>query len=242
MKNLKAEEKFRDELRTFQIELSDYQMSQLNRYYELLIEWNEKINLTTITEYEEVLTKHFLDSLSISGVLKNKENIKMIDVGTGAGFPGIPIKIVYPKISLTLLDSLKKRILFLDEVIAELNLTEIETIHGRAEDCARMKEHREQYDICVSRAVANLAALSELCLPFVKEKGVFISYKSEKADMEIEQAKNAISLFGGDIIEKESFRLPNTDYERNLVRIQKTKQTPMKYPRKAGTPTKQPIL
>lgn len=235
------ENKFIDNLSSFEIRLSDVQLNQFRKYYELLIEWNEKINLTTITEYEDVLTKHFLDSLSIAKLL-NKHNISsLIDIGTGAGFPGIPIKIVYPDIKITLLDSLQKRINFLNEVINELNLPSIETIHGRAEDFANQSSYREQYDVCVSRAVANLSTLSELCMPYVKIGGAFISYKSEKADIEIREAQKAVSLFGGDIIKKTSFVLPSTDYERNLLEVVKLKATPKKYPRKAGTPAKLPI-
>ena len=235
------EEKFIRNLLSFNIQLSEMQLMQFQTYYKMLIEWNEKINLTAITDYEEVLTKHFLDSLSIARVLKEKENIRLIDIGTGAGFPGIPIKIVFPQISVTLLDSLQKRVSFLDEVISELQLSSIDTIHGRAEDFAKQEEYREQYDICVSRAVANLSTLSELCIPFVKVGGSFISYKSEKADMEILEAQKAVTLFGGNAILKNSFTLPDTDFERNLLVIEKINHTPLKYPRKAGTPAKQPI-
>lgn len=235
------EETFIQNLLTFDISLSDLQLNQFRDYYNLLIEWNQKMNLTAITEYPEVLTKHFLDSLSIAKELKEKKDIQLIDIGTGAGFPGIPIKIVYPDISITLLDSLQKRITFLEEVISQLRFSKKETIHGRAEDFAKQKEYREKYDICVSRAVANLSTLSELCIPFVKVGGTFISYKSEKADLEIKEAQKAVSLFGGDIIKKESFILPGTDYERNLLITKKIKETPSKYPRKAGTPAKQPI-
>ncbi len=235
------EKTFKENLKTFEIDLTEKQLEQFRTYYQLLTTWNEKINLTAITEYEEVLTKHFLDSLSIAKIFHEKKPNTLIDIGTGAGFPGIPIKIIYPEIKITLLDSLQKRIGFLNEVINQLKLSEIYTIHGRAEDYAKPGKLREQFDVCVSRAVANLSTLSELCIPFVKTNGKFISYKSEKADEEIANAKNAILLLGGDQVEKISFVLPNTDYERNLVIINKKQKTSSKYPRKAGTPGKQPL-
>lgn len=223
------------------IYLEDKQIEQFCKYYELIIEWNEKINLTAITECEEVAEKHFIDSLSINKIV-NMENVeKIIDVGTGAGFPGIPIKIAYPHLKITLLDSLNKRIKFLREVISILELENIEVIHGRAEDIARKEEYREKYDICVSRAVANLSTLSEYCLPFVKVGGSFISYKAEKADEEIKKAENAISILGGIVEKTEKFQLSGTEIGRMLVKIKKEKNTKKKYPRKAGTPSKEPL-
>ena len=223
------------------ITLTKKQLDQFMLYYELLIEWNEKINLTAITELDEVLKKHFTDSLSFIKVSNNKQQFSVIDVGTGAGFPGIPIKILFPECKLTLLDSLNKRISFLQEVVSRLGLEDVSFYHGRAEDFAKPGQLRESFDFVVSRAVANLSSLSELCIPYVKENGYFISYKGDKAQEEIKLAENAISILGGKLEECISFLLPNSDMERNLVVIKKEKLTPKKYPRKAGTPTKQPL-
>ena len=216
------------------------QVNRLLRYYELLIEWNEFMNLTAITDYEEVLIKHFVDSATIVKVI-SPENEKIIDVGCGAGFPGLPLKILFPELRMTLLDSLNKRVQFLNEVIKELELTEIEAVHGRAEDFAKNKEYREQYDLCVSRAVANLSTLSEYCLPFVKTGGSFIAYKSEKGSAERDEAGNAIKILGGSIVKEVEFVLPTTDNSRIMYQIKKIKETPNKYPRKAGLPAKEPI-
>lgn len=238
----KNDEKFIKNLLSFGIELDDIKLEQFHKYYELLIEWNKIINLTAITEYGDVLTKHFLDSLAIVKAIDCKRTYSLIDVGTGAGFPGIPIKIVFPNIKVTLLDSLKKRVNFLDEVIKNLSLTDIEAIHGRAEDFAKEDKLREQYDISVSRAVANLSTLSELCLPYVNVNGKFIAYKSEKADIELIEAQNAIQILGGGNIEKIPFLLPGTEFERNIIVIDKIINTPSKYPRKSGKPEKSPLL
>lgn len=236
--NEKAFNIFCNQLTEYGINVTDTMKNQFNRYYELLIEWNEKMNLTGITDYEEVLMKHFLDSVSvIKAIDMNKVN-SLIDVGTGAGFPGIPIKIVFPHINITLLDSLKKRLGFLDVVINELALKDISTIHGRAEDFAKA-ELREKYDLCVSRAVANLSSLSELCIPFVKVDGYFISYKSDKSNEEIDNAINAIDILGGSICNRIDFSI--SDNGRTLVVIKKIKNTSKKYPRKAGTPVKDPL-
>ena len=226
---------------SFGITLTDKQLSQFYTYYELLIEWNEKINLTAITDFEEVIKKHFLDSLSIGRILKQNSSVSILDIGTGAGFPGIPIKIAFPDTSITLMDSLNKRINFLNEVINALDLKKIEAVHGRAEDFAKKGMLRETFDICVSRAVANLSSLSEFCLPYVKVGGSFISYKSEKAMEEIESSKNAVSILGGGNISYDTFILKGTDFNRTLIKIEKIKETPSKYPRKAGTPVKQPL-
>lgn len=231
----------RNSIKASSIDLDDNQVEQFCRYYELLIEWNKKINLTAITECKEVVEKHFIDSLSIDKIINMKNIEKVIDVGTGAGFPGIPLKIVYPHLKMTLLDSLNKRIKFLYEVTSILKLENIEAIHGRAEDVARKEEYREKYDICVSRAVANLSTLSEYCLPFVKVGGNFISYKAEKADEEIEKAKKAVSMLGGRVEKIEKFQLSGTDIGRMLVKIKKERKTEKKYPRKAGMPTKEPL-
>ena len=226
---------------SFGITLSDQQLSQFYTYYELLIEWNEKMNLTAITDFEEVIKKHFLDSLSIGRILKQDSSVSILDIGTGAGFPGIPIKIAFPDTQITLMDSLNKRVNFLNEVICTLGLEKIDAIHGRAEDFAKKGMLREKFDICVSRAVANLSSLSEFCLPYVKTGGSFISYKSEKAMEEIENSKNAVSILGGGKVFSDTFLLPETDFTRTLIKIEKIKETPAKYPRKAGTPVKQPL-
>lgn len=230
--------KFCEQLNEYGIDVTDNMLDQFNRYYELLIEWNEKMNLTGITDYEEVLMKHFLDSVSIIKAVDMKNINSLIDIGTGAGFPGIPIKIVFPHIKVTLLDSLQKRIGFLNTVIEELGLVNIDTIHGRAEDFAK-NVLREKYDLCVSRAVANLSTLSELCIPFVKVNGFFVSYKSDKSSEEIDNAKNAIKLLGGTILDTISFSID--DNGRTLVVIKKSNITSKKYPRKAGTPAKDPL-
>lgn len=228
------------------ITLSDIQAQQFETYYEMLIKKNEVMNLTAITEFEDVLSKHFLDSLMIHDMNPWKECLKsdfcsLIDIGTGAGFPGIPLKIVYPQLKVVLLDSLNKRVQFLNEVIETLGLENITAIHGRAEDIAKQSEYREQFDVCVSRAVANLTSLSEYCIPFVKIGGSFIPYKSEKTEEELFCADKAIFLLGGKIIEKEEVILPDSDIYRCLINIKKIKSTPKKFPRKAGMPTKEPI-
>lgn len=232
---------FEKDLAEFSILLEKRQMCQFLKYYELLVEWNSYMNLTGITEFSEVVKKHFIDSLSLIKAVTLSEKKKIIDVGTGAGFPGIPLKIAFPDLEITLLDSLQKRIGFLNHVISELELTGIEAIHGRAEDFAKPGKGREAYDICVSRAVANLATLSEYCIPFVKKGGYFISYKSEKSSEELSAAEKAISLLGGLVKEKICFTLPDTDMNRTLILIQKEKETPKKFPRKAGLPSKEPL-
>lgn len=236
---------FEKDLEQFQIILSDTQKEQFLKYYELLVEWNGFMNLTAITEFDDVMKKHFADSLSLVKVKAyseiRTEKLKVIDIGTGAGFPGIPLKIVFPQIELTLLDSLQKRLKFLQEVIDQLGLGEVELIHGRAEDFCKPSMKREQYDLCVSRAVANLATLSELCLPYVKVGGKFIPYKSEKAEEEVKAAKKAIGLLGGEVKDQIEFELPESNIGRTLVVIEKKNATPKKFPRKAGMPAKEPI-
>ncbi len=232
---------FKKDLKQLNVTLSDFQVEQFMVYYEMLAEWNQVMNLTAITEYNAVLKKHFIDSLSLCKAYDTSKNISCIDVGTGAGFPGLALKIAYPNMKVTLLDSLQKRIQFLDAVIQKLELTGIETIHGRAEDYAKPGMLREKFDLSVSRAVANLSTLSEYCLPFVKKGGYFISYKSEKIAEEMEKAVNAISILGGEVKGQIEFMLPDSDIYRNLFVIIKKKDTPKKYPRKAGLPSKEPL-
>lgn len=234
---------FLNDVREFEIELTEKQINQFIRYYEILKEWNSFMNLTAITEFDDVMKKHFTDSLSLVKVfpdIKEKE-YRLLDIGTGAGFPGIPLKIAFPHLQVVLLDSLNKRINFLNEVIRQLDLDEIEAIHGRAEDFAAKKEYRESFDLCVSRAVANLSTLSEYCLPFVKKGGYFVSYKSEKVTEELENAGKAIEILGGSFDRQESFFLPSSDIFRCLLLINKVKNTPSRFPRKSGLPSKDPI-
>lgn len=234
-------ETLRRGLRELKIELNEEQIQQFVTYYEVLVEWNSFMNLTAITEFQEVIIKHFLDSLALVNAVDLDKKGSVIDIGTGAGFPGIPLKIAYPHLKITLLDSLNKRIKFLNEVIQKLNLEGVETIHGRAEDFAKQAVYREQYDLCVSRAVANLSSLSEYCLPYVKINGQFIPYKSGNIEEEVNEAEKAIHIMGGIVEKIFHFQLLDTDMERSLVAIKKVKSTPKKYPRKAGLPTKEPI-
>ena len=223
------------------VELSEKQIRQFIKYYEILVEWNSFMNLTGITEYEEVVQKHFVDSLALCKSIDLSNVNNLIDIGTGAGFPGVPLKIAYPHLKVTLLDSLQKRIKFLNEVVSQLGLEDVETIHGRAEDFAKPSMKRETYDVCVSRAVANLASLSEYCLPYIKLGGYFIPYKSGKVDEELEESKKAVFLLGGKIEEEVKFYLPDSDISRSLIKIKKVGATPKKYPRKSGLATKEPI-
>ena len=253
-------EQFEKDCKALGVTLSDEQIQQFLKYYEMLVEWNEVMNLTAITEYDEVMKKHFVDSISRTeeGIAEVEDFVNIddvdvhihkrllemapdIDVGTGAGFPGLALKIAFPDLQVTLLDSLNKRINFLNEVIATLGLTGVETIHGRAEDFAKPGKCREKYDLCVSRAVANLSTLSEYCLPFVKVGGKFISYKSEKITEEMNAAQHAVKILGGKMDGQVEFTLPDSDIYRNLFIITKEKSTPAKYPRKAGLPSKEPL-
>ncbi len=222
--------------------LDDKKLNDFESFYEMLIEKNKVMNLTAITEAEDVIKKHFVDSLMILKFHDIKSTDKIADMGTGAGFPGIPLKIACGDNELVLMDSLNKRLKFLAEVKEALSLERLTMVHGRAEDIGRDKNHREGYDIVVSRAVANLSTLSEFCLPLVKEGGYFISYKAGDLDEELDKAKNAISKLGGGQVEVVPYILPGTDNERTMVKIKKIKKTPGTYPRKAGTPAKDPIV
>ena len=232
-------EKFRKGLADLKLELTEKQIEQFLKYYEMLIEKNKVMNLTAITEYDEVIEKHFLDSISLCQVYDLSKPVTILDMGTGAGFPGIPLKIAFPEIEITLADSLNKRIKFLDEVIEELGLEKVATVHARAEELARNKEHRESYDVVVSRAVANLSTLGEYCIPFVKQGGCFISYKSGEVEEEVENAKKAIKILGGQI--KNIYKFDLSEQKRSFITIEKIKTTPKTYPRKAGTPAKMPL-
>jgi len=238
---------FKENLKELNIELNNVQMEAFDEYYRTLLEWNEVMNLTAITDYEEVLLKHYVDSLAINKAIGEVSNwnlnnkIKVIDIGTGAGFPGIPLKIVFDNLDIVLLDSLNKKVNFLNDVIAKLNLSNIKAIHGRAEDYAKDFSYRESFDLCVSRAVSNLATLSEYCLPFVKVGGAFISYKSGEIDAELEESEKAIKMLGGKILKVEKMTLPGSTIERSFVIIEKVKKTINIYPRKAGLPAKEPL-
>lgn len=221
------------------IEFSNIQIERFYKYMNLLIEWNEKINLTAITEPKEIIIKHFIDSLTVLKDIKGKNTL--VDVGTGAGFPGIPLKIMDEEIKITLLDSLNKRINFLNEVINQLDLKNIETIHSRVEEAGKNKKYRERFDIATARAVANLATLSEYMLPLVKVGGKSICMKGSEVSEELQNSKKAISILGGEIENIDNFQLPKSDMMRNIVIIKKVKNTPNKYPRKPGTPSKEPI-
>ena len=232
---------FETKLEELGITLNEIQKKQFISYYEILVEWNKVMNLTGITEYEEVNEKHFVDSLSIVKAIDINKVESIIDIGTGAGFPGIPLKIAFPHLKVVLLDSLNKRIKFLDTVIDELGLNGIKTIHGRAEDFAKREEYREKFDLCVSRAVANLATLSEYCIPYVKKEGLFVPYKSGEIEEELEQSKKAVHVLGAKIKDVVKFQLPGSEIGRSFIVINKIQNTAKKYPRKAGLPSKEPI-
>ncbi|ERI90522.1 16S rRNA methyltransferase GidB [Clostridiales bacterium oral taxon 876 str. F0540] len=223
------------------LEFDEDKYNKLMQYKDLVIEWNEKINLTAITEEEEFIKKHFVDSIKAFRSLELKNSKKIIDVGTGAGFPGIPIKIIQPSVEVVLLDSLNKRVNFLNEVINKLGLKGITAIHGRAEDFAQDKKYREAFDAAVSRAVANMAVLSELCIPYVKVNGYFIALKGPAVDEEIKEGLKAVTTLGGAVERVIEVEVEDTDLNHNLVIIKKVKETPKVYPRKAGTASKKPI-
>ena len=235
------EDKFNKQLKKLDIYLSEKQKWQFKKYYELLTEWNKVMNLTGIIDYDEVNEKHFVDSLAIVKSIELKKVNKMIDIGTGAGFPGIPLKIVFPQMHVVLLDSLNKRVKFLNMVIEEIGLQNIDTLHGRAEDYARQEKYRERFDLCVSRAVANLSTLCEYCIPYLRIGGIFISYKSGNIEEELRNSRRAIKVLGGEVEKNIIFQLPETDISRSFIKIKKRESTKKEYPRKAGIPAKEPM-
>ena len=232
--------KLQNQAQKIDINLTNKQLNEFYTYMNLLIEWNKNINLTAITEPEEIIKKHFIDSLTISKNIQKDSSI--IDVGTGAGFPGIPLKIVREDINVVLLDALNKRLNFLNEVIKENELKNIETVHFRAEEIGKNKKYREKYDIATSRAVAQLNILAEYLLPLVKIGGKCICMKGSNVEEELKNSKKAITLLGGEIEKIEEFILPDSDIKRNVIIIKKVNSTPAKYPRKPGTPAKEPII
>lgn len=224
------------------ISLTEEQTEQFMLYYEKLIEVNRVMNLTAITEFKDVMRKHFLDSLTLVKAADIKNVKRVLDLGTGAGFPGIPLKIAFPDTEFVLLDSLNKRVKFLHDIIELCRLKKIQAVHGRAEELAGKKEYRESFDLCVSRAVANLSSLSEYCLPYVEKGGLFVSYKSGNIQEELEAAGYAIQILGGRIKDTVKFKLPGSDMDRSLVVIEKIKETPARYPRRAGIPSREPLV
>jgi len=257
---MEIEKRFLAQLKELEVELTKEKEQMFEKYYRLLFSWNELMNLTAITEKNQVYEKHFLDSLSIVKMLDMKKmnetveerdklgeikgvqrGCRVLDIGTGAGFPGIPLKIVFPEIKMVLLDSLEKRVRFLGEVVKELEINRISCLHGRAEDFARKEEYRQGFDLVVSRAVADLSVLSEYALPFVKVGGSFVAYKSSSIKEEVDKSENAIEVLGGQIKEEVTFSLPDTEIRRTLLRIEKVSDTPEKYPRRAGKPEKTPL-
>lgn len=223
------------------ITLSPVQLEQFETYFHMLVEWNEKMNLTSITEKEEVYLKHFYDSISAAFFIDFHNVTTICDIGAGAGFPSIPLKICFPHLHVTIVDSLQKRITFLNELAKGLNLQDTTFYHDRAETFGQRKDQRESYDLVTARAVARLSVLSELCLPLLKKEGLFVALKASAADEEMQAGKKAVTVLGGEVVEKHSFVLPLEESERNIIVIEKKKQTPKKYPRKPGTPNKSPI-
>lgn len=235
-------EEFQQRLLEQGIALSEKQMQQFEQYYELLVSWNEKMNLTAITEKKEVYLKHFYDSITLAFAVDFKRNARLCDVGSGAGFPSIPLKIVFPELQVTIVDSLNKRITFLTHLVETLQLTDVSLYHDRAETFAQSKEQRATFDYVTARAVARLNVLTELCLPLVKKNGYFYALKAAKSEEELTEATKAIALLGGQFIEDLELHLPIVGDERHILVIEKKKETPKKYPRKPGLPNKQPIV
>lgn len=223
------------------IKLSDRQLEQFHSYYQLLVEWNEKMNLTGITEIEAVYEKHFFDSVSLAFYIDLLPVGRMVDVGSGAGFPSIPLKICFPHLKVTIIDSLNKRIQFLKHVVQQLELADVECVHGRAEDIARLDNHRDQYDLATARAVARLSVLNEFCLPFVRAGGIFAAMKGADPQQEVEAAARSLKELQGKQRKIHHFKLPVEQSDRHIIIIDKLRATPRKYPRKAGTPLKQPL-
>lgn len=238
---MKREAKLIEGFKKLNITLTTEQIEAFTTYYDMLVEKNKVMNLTGITEWEDVVLKHFVDSVAIVKTVDMSKEYRILDLGTGAGFPGVPLKIAFPQLEIVLLDSLNKRIVWLQEVIDQLGLEGITAVHGRAEEYAKDKSYRENFDLVVSRAVANLASLSEYCVPYVKKGGYFISYKSGNIAEELAASAKAIQVLGGKLEHVEEFCLPGTDMSRSFVKIKKTMETPKKYPRSAGKPTKEPI-
>lgn len=235
------EEQFLLALKDKGITLKPEQVKQFEIYFDTLVEWNDKINLTALTTKEDVYLKHFYDSITPAFYYNLNDHLHICDIGAGAGFPSIPLKICFPNLKITIVDSLKKRIGFLNHLAAVLNLTDVAFYHDRAENFGKNKQMRESFDIVTARAVARMSVLSELCLPLVKKNGLFIAMKGAKTEEEIKKADKAIHLLGGDVKEIETFTLPQEDSERSIILIEKSRKTPKKYPRKAGTPAKEPI-
>lgn len=235
-------EEFTGKLGEQGVELTPRQLEQFEKYYEILVEWNEKMNLTAITDKPEVYLKHFYDSLTAAFYYDFTNPLSLCDVGAGAGFPSIPLKIAFPGLNVTIVDSLNKRITFLGHLSRELELDHVSFIHDRAETFGQKREHREQYDVVTARAVARMSVLSELCLPLVKTGGTFIAMKAANAAEELDQGKKAIAVLGGKVEKIHSFTLPFEESERNIIIIRKKKATPKKYPRKPGVPNKTPII
>ncbi|MEB7425310.1 16S rRNA (guanine(527)-N(7))-methyltransferase RsmG [Mammaliicoccus sciuri] len=235
------EQTFIDTLKESGITLTDKQIKQFGTYFEMLVEWNEKINLTAVTEKEEVYLKHFFDSVTPSFYIDFNEIETICDVGAGAGFPSIPLKIVYPHLQITIVDSLNKRIKFLNELAASLDLDKVNFVHDRAETFGKSQQYRESFDLVTARAVARLSVLSELCIPLVKKGGQFVALKGSQGNEELEDAQFAISVLGGEVKTVNEFTLPLEESMRQIITIDKLRQTPKKYPRKPGTPNKEPL-
>lgn len=230
-----------DGAKEIDIQLTNTQVEQFIKYKELLQEWNQKMNLTAITEDTEVITKHFLDCMTINNAVDMSKEYSIVDIGTGAGFPGLVIKIAFPHVKVTLVDALKKRLTFLEEVINQLGLKDIVCVHSRAEDLGKNKAYREAFDICASRAVANLAVLGEYTLPFVKINGYLIALKGQNLDEELENGVKAVEILGGELEQVVEAKVPFTDLNHRIAKVKKIRHTPNKYPRKAGEPTKNPL-